>query len=232
MNIHTAYTTTADYLRKKLPFDNPLLRYINAIDPAVRGNQVSVNYLSKIPEYVTNVLVDDEEINSYHQEIREFQIDRTLPDAIDESENSVRADKWWSSVSMTGRYPSLCKLALSILTCFHGPQVESSFNTMNDIIDERSGRTDIETYGAIQSVKYSMRALQKSASNIFVRKDKLHDPVDRSLCNNFRLSAVGSGGGGGGLGGLSPPPNNFLTSGVFSKKDSYIQLPLDKWNPG
>ena len=98
VNIHTAYTTTADYLRKKLPFDNPLLRYISAIDPTVRGNQVSVNYLSKIPEYVTNVLVDDEEINSYHQEIREFQIDRTLPDAIDESENSVRADKWWSSV--------------------------------------------------------------------------------------------------------------------------------------
>ena len=26
---------------------------------------------------------------------------------------------------------------------------------------------------------------------------------------------------GGGSGGLSPP-NNFLTSGVFSKKDSYI----------
>ena len=60
-------------------------------------------------------MVDDEEINSYHQEIREFQIDTKLPDAIDESENSVRVDKWWSSVSMTGRYPTLCKLALSIL---------------------------------------------------------------------------------------------------------------------
>ena len=101
----------------------------------------------------------------------------------------VTVDKWWSSVSMTGRYPSLCKLALSILTCFHGPQVESSFNAMNDIIDERSGRTDIETYGAIQSVKYAMWALEKSASKIFVRKDKLHDPVGRSLCNNFRLAS-------------------------------------------
>ena len=47
---------------------------------------------------------------------------------------------------MRGRYPSLCKLALSILTCFQGPQFESSFNTMNDVIDERSGRTDTETY--------------------------------------------------------------------------------------
>ena len=60
---------------------------------------------------------------------------------------------------------------------------------MNDIIDERSGRTDIETYGAIQSVKYAMQALEKSASKIFVRKDKLHDPVGRSLCNNFRLAS-------------------------------------------
>ena len=92
-NVHTAYTTTAEYLQKKLPFNNPLLRYISSIDPKVRGNQICVNYLSKIPEFVTNVLVDDEEINSYHQEIREFQSAIKLPGAIDESGNSVRADK-------------------------------------------------------------------------------------------------------------------------------------------
>ena len=28
VNVHTAYITTAEYRQKKLPFNNPLLRYI------------------------------------------------------------------------------------------------------------------------------------------------------------------------------------------------------------
>lgn len=36
--VHTAYTTTADYLQHKLPLNNPLLRSISAIDPTSLGN--------------------------------------------------------------------------------------------------------------------------------------------------------------------------------------------------
>ena len=63
-----------------------------------------------------------------------------------------------------------------------------SFNVMNDIIGSRSGRLDIKTYSAIQSIKYSLRAAGKTSIETFTRKDKLRDPVDRSLCDNFRTA--------------------------------------------
>ena len=43
--------------------------------------------------------------------------------------------------------------------------------------------------GLVEQIQRRMRALEKSESKIFVRKDKLHDTVDRSLCNNFHLAS-------------------------------------------
>ena len=73
--VHTAYTTTADYLRHKLPLNNPLLRSISAIDPTLLGNQVSVKYLSKLPEFITNVLTVDSDLDKFQLEVRKIQID-------------------------------------------------------------------------------------------------------------------------------------------------------------
>jgi len=187
--VYNAYTTTAEYLRLKLPLVNPLLRSISAIDPTSLGNQVSVKYLSKLPEFITNVLTNESELDMFQLEVRKIQIDSNLPQATDASGEPTRIDKWWGAVADTNAYPALSKLVLAVLTCFHGPQVESSFNTMNDVIDERSGRTEIETYSAIQSVKYAMRAKGKTASQLFYRKNKLYDPVSKDLCNNFRSSS-------------------------------------------
>ena len=44
------------------------------------------------------------------------------------------------------------------LTVFHGPRVESSFSVMGHVMDKKSGRMNVSTYSAIQTVKYSLAA--------------------------------------------------------------------------
>ena len=55
-------------------------------------------------------------------------------------------------------------MVIAVLTIFHGPRVEGSFSGMTDIIDSKSGRLDIESYDAMQTVKYALMANQVSVS--------------------------------------------------------------------
>ncbi len=80
-------------------------------------------------------------------------------------------------------------MALAALSCFHGPQVESSFSMMGDILDSRSGRIRVDTYGAIQTVKYSLKAKDTTANGMFGRADVMYSPVNPSLCRNIRSAA-------------------------------------------
>ena len=68
-----------------------------------------------------------------------------------------------------------------MLSCFHGPQVDGSFNTMGDVIDPKSCRMNVEVYSAIQTVKYGWRAVQKTAIEKFTETDYLHEKVDTTL---------------------------------------------------
>ena len=68
------------------------------------------------------------------------------------------------------------------LSIFTGPMVKSSFSRMNDIIDSRSGGTEIDTYNAIMTVKYQLKSAGVTASSKFYRKYFLRDPVDENMC--------------------------------------------------
>ena len=64
----------------------------------------------------------------------------------------VEQDIWNQS------HPILISVVKASLSIFTGPMVESSFSMMNDIIDSRSGRTEIDTYSAIMTVKCQMKS--------------------------------------------------------------------------
>ena len=49
-------------------------------------------------------------------------------------------------------------MSSALLTIFHGPRVESSFSVMGEVMDKKSGRMNMSTYSAIQTVKYSLNA--------------------------------------------------------------------------
>lgn len=115
-----------------------------------RGHSLSLTYLQRLPTLASNVLTEDE-LDRYDLEARRFQTD-SLP----EFKKGQRIDDWWGSEDIVSKYPCLSKMVVSLLSCFHGPQVESSFNVMNDIIDCKSGRINIETYNSVQNIKYGL----------------------------------------------------------------------------
>ena len=65
---------------------------------------------------------------------------------------------------------------------FTRPMVESSFSITTNIIDLCSGRTEIDTYSAIMTVKYQLKSAGMIASSKFHRKDIFRDSVDGNLC--------------------------------------------------
>ena len=60
---------------------------------------------------------------------------------------------------------------------------------MNDIINSRSGRTEIDTYSPIVTTKYNINSAGKSAAIKYNRKDILRDPADSTLSYYMRTSS-------------------------------------------
>ena len=136
---------------------------------------------------VSNVFKESES-SSFDLEVREFQVDKTLLSPLDAEDNDVPLDGWWTEMFRQGKYSYLSAMVKALMSRFHGPQVEGSFNTMEDIIDKKSCRMDIGTYNAIQTVKYALRTKEKGSVKPFSRKDFIMDPMDSKLYINMRTS--------------------------------------------
>ena len=135
---------------------------MSAVDPVVRGHSQTLVKLRKLIELMGHLLPPDADT---HQEILRYNVDQTLP-SYQDGEDVV---KWWASVFDTGKYPGLCQAVKAAMSIFHGPLVESSFNVMGNIIDQRSTSMNISTFSAVQTVKYAVKL----------------GVVDRRLCGNI-----------------------------------------------
>ncbi|KAM9323145.1 cullin-3-B-like [Pholidichthys leucotaenia] len=129
----TAYISCGKHMQKRLPLNNPLLQAMSALDPAAKGHSEGTKVLEKLSQLLDPFLTDKEK-DSVSMEIRKFQVDSSLKQTLEEG----RVDVWWGKVFTTNNYPALSRMAMVSLSCFHGPRVESSFNTMGDIIDIRA----------------------------------------------------------------------------------------------
>ena len=150
------------------------------IDPQTIGNSHSQRYLHSLHQHIPNIFPTVEVANEFDLEVRKLQIDDALP----EYTAKARVDKWWWQLK--DKYPLTVKLVLAVLTCFHGPQVESSFSVMGDIINKKSSSMDVSTYGALQTIKYNLKAAGKSALEYFHTPDHLHDRVNPLLIHNMK----------------------------------------------
>ncbi|VDI24898.1 Hypothetical predicted protein [Mytilus galloprovincialis] len=167
---------------EKLALINSFLKAVSAIHPDASGHSVTLTFLQKLPYLAPNFLTE-EETNTYDLKTRKYQTDD-----LSEFEDGTRIDHWWGRDEIRKRYPFLCKMVMSLLSCCHGLQVESSFNVMNDIIDNKSGRINIDTYNAIQNVKYSLKACEKGDIAFHNKKDFLHEGINPKLVRNMRTS--------------------------------------------
>ena len=179
-----AYVNGAKTLQMKMPLCNPFLIAVSAIDPLKRNKSCSLIWLKSLPDLVTNVLEKDEK-EIYEKEVHAYVNDPTLRELKEEEP----VEEWWRYVEASGRYKFLCKIVFSLLTCFHGPKVESSFSIMNNLITPGTSNLNINTFSSIQTVKYELFSQNKTSVNLFKKDNFLNEPVDRTLCKNLINSA-------------------------------------------
>ena len=84
-------------------------------------------------------------------------------------------------------------MVMSALSIFCEPKVESSFNIMGDTIDKKSNWMKVETFNAIQNIKYALQALHPAectprAIKVLHRDNKHYSPTDSSVVTNMRLA--------------------------------------------
>ena len=79
-------------------------------------------------------------------------------------------------------------MVCALLSCFHSPAVESSFNVMGDIIDVKSANTTVQTYASYQAVKYHLKSANKNAVSYFPKEDFKKVSIDKKLLNSMTNS--------------------------------------------
>ena len=163
----TAYVTAAAYIKKKYAIKIPLLESFCALDPKLRQSSLTHENLLNLKPYFETFLSND--CGEFSTEIQKYVADSELP----LPEETERLDIWWNKVFRTKRYPVLSSLVCPCLNIFMGPMVECSFSVMNDIIDSRSGRMEIDTYSVIVTTKYNIKSNGESAAIKYSRKDIL-----------------------------------------------------------
>ncbi|XP_060789431.1 uncharacterized protein LOC132894118 isoform X2 [Neoarius graeffei] len=176
-----AYMTAAGYMQKKLPLNNALLKCLSAIDPKAQGHSLTAEHLKKLKDFFPTIL-SQEEKDQYLREVSRIQMDPTLPAVND----STRLDHWWREVMPC--YPALGKVVRACLSIFTGPKMEQSFSFMNDLIGAKSNRMAVQTYAAIQAVKYDLKARRTNSLDYYNREDILRDPVDKSVCYHMQTA--------------------------------------------
>ena len=181
-----AYSDCAIYLQNKLPLDSELLESASALDPSKRGKPETVRLLRNLPEKATNVLSHREKW-LYEVEVRRYNVSIDLPVHYYKDENGTKIpyelDIWWAKVHESQKFPILTKMAMAVMSIFHGPAVEGSFNTMGDIINPKSASMKIPTYSAIQTIKYGLRARKMTSIELF-ETEEIKQGTNRAFCKS------------------------------------------------
>ena len=94
-------------------------------------------------------------------------MDGNRPITLNDEDNEVDCLEWWDKIS--DWYSVAFKVVCAILSIFHGPRVESTFSVMNNMIDQNSGRMNMESYGAIQDIKYALKTWKPCEENWSVK---------------------------------------------------------------
>ena len=167
------------YLQKKLPLENPILQSLSALDPILRGHSQAVIHLKKL---ATNLQHFTDPESVVPLEIMGYSVS---PDLASFSEGEDMA-----KVFNSQKFPALSKVVKAALSIFHGPLVEASFNLMGDIIDPKSSNMAIPTFNAFQTVKYTLKSGNMSATQIFKRDDPKYGKLDQRLCQNIKSAGA------------------------------------------
>ena len=149
---------------------NECFRSCTALDPEIRSNVSALRCLRYLAQTVPTVLKEGEQ-DAYDREVHSFVNEDTskLPSS------TLPIDKWWAQVGEMG-FSHLAKVAGALLTCFHGPTVESSFSEMGNIVPTRRNRLAHKSFIASHQVKQFFKP--DGSVNRFSRENVNHSPIN------------------------------------------------------
>ena len=181
-DVRSSYLEAGRKLLDKLPLDSRTLKALSALNPEKRHESgFKANMKELLP--ILGHLLTDSQKEQAADEIPEFISNDSLPKL-----NDGRVDVWWGTLSVCPTLKVIAKAALSI---FHGPQVESSFSLMKDIMNKKAGSMAVGTFSSIQTVKYFLKSRNQSSIGYFRRPQVNHTPVPKALVKNMRSAYLG-----------------------------------------
>ena len=179
--IKQAFELASPYIQSKFPLNNNVLKTLTSIDPACHGTTIAATIMKRLKTYLPSVIPKAEH-NAFDLEVNKYHLDKNIPKAVNEDGSSKRLDTWWAEVFDVGGYPHLSKVIKACLSIFTGPMIEQSFSTMNNVINKKTNRINVETVNAIQTVKYDLKAKNEITISRYHRTNVLRSPIDRRLC--------------------------------------------------
>ncbi|GBN53385.1 hypothetical protein AVEN_22391-1 [Araneus ventricosus] len=182
-NVLKAYVECSQTLQKKMHLVNLLLQSASAIDSVCRKHPLSLTLMKGLPDLVTNVSSVGE------RDAYDFEVHKYLAASLRQPQQKEPVDNWWMKVKNSRQFPLVSNIVCVVLTCFHGPKVESSFSIANLVVTSETNRLSIESFDAIQTVKYEFMSEKKSAVQLYKKKEYLKDKVDRNLCKNMNSAS-------------------------------------------
>ncbi|XP_025091062.1 uncharacterized protein LOC112562188 [Pomacea canaliculata] len=164
-----------------MPVNNKVLKICSVLDPIMRNTTQARQLLGQIPSRTNLVQNDQDTVDRFHREVNKYTYDVSPSSASEDAP----VDVWWGGVSQD-RFPLLCAAAKALLSCFHGPIVESTFSEMGKILSKEKTNMDVDTYMAMQTVKSRLATAKKTAVEYFAKADPIKEPVSKQLVENMR----------------------------------------------
>ena len=179
-----AFTDGAQYLQKKMPLDNELLRCLSSLDPKCHGVSLASKLMKRLGTFFPNI-IEEEELDAYDADVTKFHLLVDLPVWED---GKTRLDTWWNEVLKKHCLVYLAKVVKACLSIFTGPRVEQSFSLMNNTITSSTNQLLTSTFEALQTVKMELIAAKQTSVQRYYRRNFLKSPINRWVCKGIQTS--------------------------------------------
>ena len=131
-------------------------------------------------------------MDDYDAEVGRFYLAQDVPSKFKADDKSPRrVDEWWAEVLSARDFPHLGRMFRAALSIFTGPRIEQPFSGMNNIITGTNNRLHIDTFAAIQAVKFDLFASKQKSVNRYHRRNYLHFRINpkiyRQIFNSFNV---------------------------------------------
>jgi hypothetical protein len=220
--------------KETLPFDDPVLMHISALDPNLSSNEDWVSLAKRFPNIIPSGTFEkffDEASNwmTDIEKLKKMRADHVKLVKIKQAEsdepiqvNRFDAVSFFMNDNLKEKYPQITKLARAVLTLPHsGANVEKAFSQLKLIKDEKRNRLGNDTLQSLMMAKINRYDLENS--------EILHKVYEynqgKSLTRKRKHSQIASSEAEMSEGGNS---NIIEDKSVNATLDSKIDLELKK----